>query len=745
MLTEMLTFLFTTKGSELDMQTATPKKFRHSVYTDVQSDSDIFEDAQSKDQDPLTPSSSLANEEIQKLRISKTISDMFGLSHENAVDQSPSIKKKETYAKKRGFRMRVIVPKILQATLLSILLFSAPFLLYIGSFAMRINALRKAEMNFKAGKANEVMKNISSEQKWSSYTHLSMPFVHAILRFPLGDTTIQAYERLDKLLDLLAEVESELLSLNKAVLSIGASLFVQKADNTSLSPVVAIDSIRKGMPSIKNKLDLASTYVQSSMHPNIFPFSVPGVADQMERVSVKIHKLRQIAEIGGRVSHIYPFIGGFKDNHRMLILLQNTGELRPTGGFIGSIAHLTISEGTLKDMRIEDVYTLDGQLKGHVAPPSPIQDLLAQEHWYLRDSNWNPDFAQTSRDVQFFYKKETGEQVESIIGVTSSFIVKILRVIGPVDIPYYNDHITADNFYLKALYYTQSNFFPGSTQKKDFLGTLMEAILSKLQNNAQSGIAIMEIIHDSIASRDIQWYIENPEGQQIITQYGWGGSVPAGSSCLVSENQPPCVFSYLFINEANLSVNKVNTFIDRSQMRSIQISGDGKITETITRKIQNVSQGESGTGVYTAFIRIFFPLENTLTNLTLDGLPIAIRDDTGKNQRLPYGQLDTSIPGLTGVGIALEVEPGREKSISVSITHGQTILVDNKEAIMTVFEQKQAGVDKVPTTTTVSYPPIWESFLFPSPQNSGAVANKGYLQYNSLLSEDNEFSFRLIR
>jgi len=745
-LTEIFTFLFTTKGKELDMQTRRHTKSDNHIHWDEEHQPrNVYNASSLIEVEPMISPSSKIYEDVQKNRIDKAISDLFGgkqktqppISVEDRNDANS--KKNPPQVKTRLFRRTALL------LLLTIFIFISPFLLYIGSLLFRGWALMSAMTNFKEGKGNDVAKNIKNERFWSRYTHVSMPIVHTTLRLPLGDKTIQAYERIDVLLDTLSEVESELLTLNEAIISIGSSLLLEKSNIKPLSPVVAIDTIRKKMPSIKNKLDLASAYLQSSGDPKIFPFSFSPVRKQIERVLEKLGKLRQISEVGERISQIYPFIGGFRDKQRMLILLQNSGELRPTGGFIGSLAHLTISEGSLLDIRIEDVYTLDGQLKGHVDPPIPIKELLAQEHWYLRDSNWNPDFSKTAKEVQFFYEKETGEQVESVMGVTSSFIVKILKITGPVDIPFFNDRITADNFYLKSLYYTQENFFPGSSQKKDFLGALMEALLTKLQTNTQSGIAIMEIVHDSLMSRDIQLYTTNPEGQQALVQFGWGGIMPVGTTCLTLENQPPCIFSYLHINEANVSVNKVNTFIERSQTRSIKITEEGKISETITRKIQNLSQGEMGTGGYTTYVRIFFPAASILTNLTLDGKSIPMKDEKAKSQTLPYGELDVSLPGLTGMGVALEVSPGRERIISTSISHGETILNDKKEALITIFEQKQAGVDTVPTTTTITYPPAWDALPFSSNQISTVVAKKGYLQYNTVLSRDDEFSFRLIR
>jgi len=745
-LTDIFTFLFTTKGKELDMQTRHPKKYNVSDdWEYIEEQQKLTEDMEQNKNEPLSPPIADKYEQIQKSRIQKAIIDMFGRSNESAPSETQPGKVKSPFYKNFSKSKTAWLSRMTAAILLTIICLGSPFLLYIGSFLFRGWALTQAATGFKEGKSAAVSHSIRTEAVWSGYTRLTMPLVHALLRLLLGDKTVQAYERMDKLLDVLAEVETELLTINEAVLSIGSSLLLEKKDKQALSPVVAVDTIRKSIPGIKNKLDLASTYLQSCDNPRIFPFSLPYVSAQIEKASAKIEKLRQIAGVGERISQIYPFVGGFKDKQTMLVLLQNSGELRPTGGFIGSLAHLTVSEGALVDIRIEDVYALDGQLKGHVDPPIPIRDVLAQEHWYLRDSNWNPDFAQTARDVQFFYEKETGEKVDNVVGITSSFVVKILRITGPVEIPLYNDRITADNFYLKSLFYTQANFFPGSSQKKDFLGSLMEALLIKLQTNPQSGIAIMEIIHDSLASRDIQWYTSIAEGQQAVERFGWGGKVPTGTTCLTLENQPQCIFTYMYINEANLSVNKVNTFIDRSQMRSILISDEGKITETITRKIMNLSQGESGTGTYTTYIRIFFPSGNMLTNLTLDGKPVTMKDEKTKSQTLPYGEIDTSVPGLTGIGVAFDVEPGRERIISASVSYGETIMTDKKEALMTVFEQKQAGVDSVQTTTMIGYPPMWETALLPSAKKGDVIAKKGYLEYNTILSEDNEFSFRLMR
>ena len=94
-----------------------------------------------------------------------------------------------------------------------------------------------------------------------------------------------------------------------------------------------------------------------------------------------------------------PFKEIFFNGHKIyLLLLQNNMELRPTGGFIGSVGLLDLQDGKMNNLDILDVYTIDGQLKGHVDPPDPIRKYFNQPNWFLRDSNFDPDFANSMKD-----------------------------------------------------------------------------------------------------------------------------------------------------------------------------------------------------------------------------------------------------------------------------------------------------------------------------------------------------------
>ena len=97
-----------------------------------------------------------------------------------------------------------------------------------------------------------------------------------------------------------------------------------------------------------------------------------------KRPVVEMPKVREKIEIARDLLPILPQVLGVKEKKSYLFLLQNNMELRATGGFIGSYALAIFENGRLLDFQVEDVYTADGQLKGHVEPPEPIKKYLGE-------------------------------------------------------------------------------------------------------------------------------------------------------------------------------------------------------------------------------------------------------------------------------------------------------------------------------------------------------------------------------
>ena len=105
---------------------------------------------------------------------------------------------------------------------------------------------------------------------------------------------------------------------------------------------------------------------------------------------------------------IGPTFLGYPDPQTYLVLLQNSDEMRPTGGFIGTYGLMRFDTGHITGFFTDDVYNLDRFVPERTRPPTPdpIRRYLEQPYWYLRDANWDPDFAASARRVLEFYAQE---------------------------------------------------------------------------------------------------------------------------------------------------------------------------------------------------------------------------------------------------------------------------------------------------------------------------------------------------
>lgn len=182
----------------------------------------------------------------------------------------------------------------------------------------------------------------------------------------------------------------------------------------------------------------------------------------------KIHELDSTINLVEETIDTWPTILGFNGKKTYLVLFQNNMELRPGGGFIGSFGILSVENGTLGKLQIHDVYDADGQLTESIEPPYGLQRYLGVSHWFLRDSNFDPDFTTDAKQAALFLQKETKQKVDGVIAIDTTFLKNLLAVVGSVYLPDYKVTVTPDNFYLLTETNAEKNFFPGSTQKKRF-------------------------------------------------------------------------------------------------------------------------------------------------------------------------------------------------------------------------------------------------------------------------------------
>lgn len=299
-------------------------------------------------------------------------------------------------------------------------------------------------------------------------------------------------------------------------------------------------------------------------------------------------------------------IAGYDGEKSYVLLLQNSNELRPTGGFIGSVGYITLENGKIKSLLIEDVYDLDGQLKGHVEPHYIIRRNL-QPSLYLRDSNFNPDFDITASTSAFLYNTESKRQIDGIIAIDTEVLKKVIEIIGPISLEGQSVPLSSVNAVSMLQDSIHDDYFEGSTEKKQLLSELVKKLTIILESDSEKRMMLAQALPQLVQAKHILFSFPSKTLQQVFVSSGFAGSL--------KDMRLPVydIPDYLSINEANISVNKVNEFVSRNVTYSALLD-QKTVNSDVFLEVSNKGKED-----YRSYMRIVVPENAQLAEIEING------------------------------------------------------------------------------------------------------------------------------
>jgi hypothetical protein len=300
-----------------------------------------------------------------------------------------------------------------------------------------------------------------------------------------------------------------------------------------------------------------------------------------------------------------------------LVEVLDSTELRPGGGFIGNYGILTLSGGRLSNVDIEDVDLLDKDYKygnKYIPIPSTYSWFTLSPGWGFRDSNLDADFPTSARNAEQLYQEEGGTvPVQGVIAITPWLIQAALKITGPIDVPEYNETITADNLIARIHYHQLTpgvtdgpDYVPDptghSSLRKRFTSYLFEHFLDKVkQLSSKEMPQFVQLFSNGVRSKDIQLYLNANSAEALLADYHLASSI-----------QAPSQGDSLFVVDSNDSANKANDFITTTLSDQISIDATGTATHTTTLTYSwaatPTSQANNyGPFTYSDYVRVYVP------------------------------------------------------------------------------------------------------------------------------------------
>ena len=424
-------------------------------------------------------------------------------------------------------------------------------------------------------------------------------------------------------------------------------------------------------------------------------------------VDVKsLGKFREKILLAKKIAEEIPEILAQDGEKTYLVLFQNNMQLRPTGGFIGSLALVTFRQGNLFNIRVLDVYSVDSRLKGKVEPPEAIKNYLGEDNWFLRDSNWDSDFPTSAAQAEWFLEKELDEPVDGVIGLDLEFVRQALKEIGPLYLADFGQEINFQNLYEVTQYWG----------KKDFSAALLKTFLTELAEvSPEKYFPLFRGFYQNLEEKHAQIFLHNQKAQRAIADLGWEGSV----------SQPACggnCFADFFgMVEANIGRNEANYFITRSATLTTTFE-NGLVKKKLSVFLKNKANPALGTPAkYKTYFRVMVPQEADFGEVMVTS--------AGKYKRL--APEIKQLKGRKEAGVLVEIGPGQSKSITF-LWEMKFSASFSQPGEYLFFWRKQAGTDRDPIVMEFGFP---QGIRVQASPNF-SLTQGAYVGYNSLLSRD---------
>jgi hypothetical protein len=452
------------------------------------------------------------------------------------------------------------------------------------------------------------------------------------------------------------------------------------------------------------------------------------IREAADLVSGPLERYGPLLDAYREVDDVLPGVLGWGGERRYLVLAQNPAEIRPAGGYVGTVGVIGFRDGAMSELRFQDVYELD-LLPGlpFIEPPEELAAHLLgdDQSWRLSDAAWSPHFPTGARRALEFYAIQTGdEDLAGVIGITTFALDRLLEVVGPVTVEEYGVTVQPGEVTLTLLGVTRGT--PTSTEgRKDILDALARTAMSRLLAvPPEQWTALLEAVMDIERERLAVAWFEDPDAQRLVSGTGLHGAVRDDAG------------DYVYAVESNMApTSKYNLVIDRRDSLVVGLSAEGDALTSLRLDWRNDAglPGEpyaslrrfsnNTDGWYGAYLRVLVP----------EGSELVAASGRDSQERRGVERVSREA-GRAVFGNYLLMPPGDSTMTWFWSTPGvATPTADGWEYQLLV--QKQPGARPHRLAVRVDLPAGAEVLDLPE----GATVEDGSVRVEALLETDVEF------
>jgi hypothetical protein len=297
---------------------------------------------------------------------------------------------------------------------------------------------------------------------------------------------------------------------------------------------------------------------------------VPQLAAPVNELQAQLKPLAPVLQRSQSLLDLERYL--FSAQHRLLIASQNSAELRPTGGFMGTYGLMEFGPDGFTLTKFTDIYTLP---RDTLDLPLPIRGPVGYSHFSFQDSNWWIDFPTSATVMNQFWNNLKQPKIDGIVAIDIPTIRDLLKIFGPISVPESKVPLTADNVLEQLTYIIEfENGGPGTDKtlkkKKAALSFAAELLRQVTHLSNEQFLPTLNSLASSTNEKHLQLSFNDATAQAAVVDLGWAGAIapPAGTTDLLA------------ISNAVIKASKANIGVAKSLDYTVALKADGSADTT---------------------------------------------------------------------------------------------------------------------------------------------------------------------
>ncbi len=406
--------------------------------------------------------------------------------------------------------------------------------------------------------------------------------------------------------------------------------------------------------------------IQTQLQSISTEFLADNEKEAIEKILGEIQQTRRQVATFEQIRQLLPAFLAQNERRRVAIVLQDSQELRPSGGVISGVYLVTLEKGTVIDQQFFTPAQIEGNKTASLPAPADYKKLLHKDTLQIIDAGWGPDFTETANTLNGLLDHTLGRKADLMVGVTTNTLHDIIEKTGPLALDGTRETLTDKNFYERL----------ESHQEAGYLETVFVTLFERVLKEPTQASQALSVISNELQTGQAFLVSAQPTENDVLNSLGWAGQVstPQCPSLLGTEG---CQISTIYQLESNIGLNKIGSMIERKVDHTIEV---GKNQLRHKRQLTLTNQASTNrwpSGPYRDYLRFYLPADAEL-------VMIRVGDTILDLKTLEKGQ----DKGGQFVGFLVEVPI--KSSLNISLEYRQPFAYIAGTGVA-FFDQKQAG------------------------------------------------------